>query len=243
MAKNSFYLTPSGKTLKVYTPDGWKGFRLSTLERNLQNASVKSLELTKKYGHNAQFTEELGANELAPIFLRRAVDIINDVQEGILGTPTGYAYTAEDLNEAATLIKTLGGQSNKEEFEKAFFGAVADYYGTPDLSVEQIKKGLEKGNFKIPVQDLNDVNDNPDATYSEMKAWIIDNIADVHAASIRNINSSAQLREIMQTYKLYPETYRQRLPRSIFQYRHRKNPTGRRERTKLGIKPRKGKKS
>lgn len=186
-------ITASKKSIRIYTPDGYKTFRIAGLQNSLRKIYSKSVELTKQWHSTPKFPEFLGADKRAPIFISEDVNIINNVLAGFTDS-----YSPETVYTAAARLKDIA--RNNASFEREFYGTIADYYGKPKLTVKQTKSALKNKLFKSPRQDYANggVRNSPER-YERKVEWMLNQYRNISYSKIVNL-SNAELNEIIQTY-------------------------------------------
>lgn len=199
MVKDNLYLTPSGKSIKVFNPDtgGFKLFRVNSLQNAVQRIFDESNRLTNLYHSTPRFPEYLGGDSRSPKFIREDVNILNDVLAG-----HGSAYSPEQVLEAAQHLKTTGASTHAIANE--FYNAVASYYGEPDLSPQRTKEALEQKKFKTPppTWETEDDSEREQARYEAYLEWLYKNIPNLNMAKVEFLRQS-QLSDIEQQWNLY----------------------------------------
>lgn len=185
--------TKSGKSLRIYTPDGYKTFQIQGLERSLQKIYAQAAELTEKFHSTPKFPEFLGGDTRTPIFIRKDVEIIQNVLNKYGN------YSPETVYTAARRIKDIG--RNKADFNREFYGEVAAYYGYPKFTVKQTRKALKEKKFKTPAQDV-DLPRQSQERYERIVEWLYNEYDNISYKKIVNL-SQAQLMEIVENAEIY----------------------------------------
>lgn len=181
-------ITKSGKSIRIYTPDGYKSFTIQGLNNSLQKIFSESSKLTDKYKSTPKFPEFLGGDTLSPSFIRDEVEIIQNILNG------DKSYSPQQVFDAAKKIKDIA--RNKGEFNKAFYGEVAKYYGRPNFSVKQTQDALRNKKFKVPAADKISPRRSSNERYESLVEWLYNEYRNISYKKIVNL-SQAELMAII----------------------------------------------
>lgn len=189
--KSSIGLTASGKSIRIETPQGVKTFRISGLENKLQNIMRRSTALSWEYGSTPKFPTDLGGDTQVPSFVRKQTELLDDILSG-----HGDKYTPAEAIKAISDIREIGGSA--AGFNKAFYGAVAKYYGYPNMSVGTTITALKKGKFRVPAADVNRPRTHSER-YENYIVWLLNEIPNLRPGALRDL-SQAELAHIENIY-------------------------------------------